>query len=194
VKHYAGIVGAMPEKPVLVGHSMGGLIAHILLDRGLASSAVAIHSAPPAGVFTTRWSFLRSNWPMVNPLVSAQEPHLLTFDEFRYAWAHTLSVAEQRAAYARFVVPESRRIPRGALGAIGRRLEFNKPRGALLFVAGTDDHIIPASLNRSNFEEHRQSPGVTDWKEFPGRVHFTLGQPGWESIADFVLDWLSRQT
>ena len=189
LEHFAGSIATLDERPVIIGHSMGGLIVQLLLQRDLAAAGVAIDSAPPMGVFTAKWSFLRSNWPHITPFVSQSSPIEMTFERFQYAFVNTLSLAEQRAAYERYVVPESRRVPRGSLTA---RVDSKKPHPPLLLVAGSADNIIPASLNRSNVAKYRGSPSVTDFKEFAGRTHFIIGQDGWEEVADHVLAWLKE--
>jgi len=150
---------------------------------------VAIDSAPPVGVVTTRFSFLKGNWPMVNPLVSGLVPRFMSFKDFQYTFVNNLPLEEQRKAYDRYVVPESRRVPRESLQAIAR-IDFRKPHAPLLLTAGTADNIVPAPLNRTNYRRYRNSPSVTDFKEFAGRCHFLIGQKGWEEVADYVLDWL----
>jgi pimeloyl-ACP methyl ester carboxylesterase len=192
VEHHEQAIRALPEPPLIIGHSMGGLIAQILLGRGLGAAAVAIDSAPPLGVLTARWSFFKANWPALNLLRSAKQPHTMSFEDFQYAFANGMPLAEQRAAYDRYVVPESLRVARGALTGLAR-IDFSKPRGPLLMIAGEIDHIIPASLNRSNFRRYRPAAGVTEFKEFAGRNHFLLGQAGWEEVADYSLEWLARQ-
>jgi pimeloyl-ACP methyl ester carboxylesterase len=189
VTHFEKLLRAMPEKPALVGHSMGGLLVQLLLARGLATAGVAIDSAPPKGVLSLKWSFLKSNWPMISPFAPKHEPHLLTLEQFRYAFAHTLTDAELRTAYAEEVAPESRLVANGPTTPIAK-IDFAAPRPPLLLVAGGADRIIPASLNRKNFRKYPPSAGVTDFHEFPGRAHYTLGQSGWQEVADYVLDWL----
>jgi pimeloyl-ACP methyl ester carboxylesterase len=190
VEHFAGTIRKLDEKPILIGHSMGGLVVQILLQRDLAAARVAIDSAPPAGVFTTKWSFLKANWPMINPFVSQYKPRQMSFEDFQYAFVNTLPPAEQRAAYERYVVPESRRVPRESLGGVAR-LDFRKNHAPLLLTAGSDDHIIPASLNKANYTKYRGSASVTDFKEFAGRTHFVIGQAGWQEVADYVIAWLN---
>jgi pimeloyl-ACP methyl ester carboxylesterase len=194
MKHVAGIVqalGADGQKPVVIGHSMGGLVAQLLLQRELVSAAVAIDSAPPQGVFSLKWSFIKANWAHANPLASKSEPASLSFEQFQYAFVNGLPLAEQRAAYDAFVVPESRRVPAEALTATAR-IDFKKPGAPLLMVAGGTDHIIPASLNQSNHAKYQRPGSVTDFKEYPGRNHFTIGQSGWEIVADDIAAWLDR--
>jgi pimeloyl-ACP methyl ester carboxylesterase len=190
LEHFTGIIKTLNEKPILIGHSMGGLAVQLLLQKDLAASGVAIDSAPPMGVFTTKWSFLRSNWPSITPFFSQAVPIDMSFERFQYAFVNTLPLAEQREAYDRFVVPESRRVPRESLTA---RIDFTKPHPPLLLIAGSADHIIPASLTRSNYARYKHSPSVTDFKEFAGRTHFIVGQKNWEEVANYVLGWLSEK-
>ena len=188
---HAAHIAAMPEPPVLIGHSMGGLIVQLLVGRGLGVAGVAIDSAPPMGVFTPKWSFLKSNWAMIDPFVRASAPRLIPLDAFRYAFANTLPPKVQEDMYERFVVPESRMVPRQSLTSVAR-VEFGKPHAPLLFIAGGADHIIPASLNRTNALRYSDAGSITDLREFEGRDHLTILEPGWEAVADFTLDWLDR--
>lgn len=186
VDHMEAFIKGLDERPALIGHSMGGLVVQILLQRDVIVGGVAIDPAPPAGVFSTEWSFVKSNFPAINPLLLSQ-PVQMTFEHFQYAFVNTLSVEEQRAAYDRYLVPESRGVPTSSLGAAGK-VDFKRLRRPLLITAGEKDHIIPASLNRSNRDKYK-GPSVTDFKEFAGRDHFLIGSQGWEEIADYCLEW-----
>jgi pimeloyl-ACP methyl ester carboxylesterase len=190
VNHMADTIRMLAEKPVVIGHSMGGLVLQQLLQKDLAAAGVAIDSAPPMGVFSTRWSFLKSNWPHITPFVSAGDPVQMSFKRFQYTFVHSLPEAEQRAAYDRYVVPESRRVPRESLAA---RIDFKKAHAPLLLVAGSDDHLIPASLNRSNWARYAQAGSVTDFKEFAGRTHFIIGQKNWQEVANYIVEWLETR-
>lgn len=189
VEHHVATLRSLPEKPLVIGHSLGGLVAQLLVQREVASAAVAISSVPPQFVTTLAWSFLRSLWPVVNPLVPASRPYLMPLDHFRYAFANGMPDAEQRAAHDRYVVPESRRAARGALTGVAR-VDFKRAHAPLLFIAGEDDHLMPAALNRRNFLRYRHSPSVTDFVEFPGRNHLSIiGGAGWEQVLDHALAW-----
>jgi pimeloyl-ACP methyl ester carboxylesterase len=192
VAEYERVVRALDEPPILVGHSMGGLIVQVLLSRGLGAAGVAIDSAPAKGVISFKWSFLKSNWPVISPTAPKDEPYLPTLEEFRYAFANTLSDSELRAAYDAQVVPESRRVGNAPTTPIAA-IDFDRARPPLLFIAGGADHIIPASLNWSNYSRYDRSPGLIEFREFPGRSHYTLAQAGWEEVADFVLQWITEQ-
>lgn len=184
-------VDALNEAPVLIGHSMGGLVVQLLLEQGVGDAGAVIDSAPPEGVFTTAPSFVKANWPMVNPFEHTDEPHLITKEEFAYAFANTLSPEDADAAWERYVVPESRRVPRDSVGRSGR-VDGRAPHPPLLLVASGADHIIPAALNEHNFHHYPTGDSVTEFFEFPGRDHLTILEPGWEAVADYTLGWLDE--
>lgn len=190
VEHMESLIKGLDEKPAIIGHSMGGLVVQLLLQRDVAVAGVAIDPAPPAGVLTTAWSFIKSNFPAINPFRLSQ-PVMMTFEHFQYAFVNTLPLAEQRAAYDRYMVPESRGVPISSLGAAGK-VDFHRPRRPLLITAGEQDHIIPPSLNRSNFEKYTGT-FITDFKMFAGRDHFLIGSRGWKEIADYALEWLNQK-
>jgi len=174
--------------PIVIGHSFGGLLTQLLLQRGLGACGVAIDSVPPPGVLTLKWSFFRSTWPALTPFASARTPYLMSLDHFRYAFVNTLPADEQRRHWEEQVVPESRRLARGGLGRAAR-VDFRKVRPPLLLTAGQRDNIIPASLNRTNWRRYGRSPSGTDFHEFADRDHFLLGTRGWEEVADHALRW-----
>jgi pimeloyl-ACP methyl ester carboxylesterase len=192
IKQYEDLIKAMDEKPILIGHSMGGLVVQLLLQKDLACAGVGIHSAPPAGIFALSWPFLKTNFPMISPFVSKYEPRAMSFEDFQYAFVNTLSLEEQKQAYERYVVPESRMVPRESLTSTAK-IDFAKPHPPLLLLGGADDHIVPAVLNRSNYARYHASPSPTEYKEFDGRVHFTIWQKNWEMVADYVLAWLEKE-
>ena len=189
IDRLAAFIQGLDEKPAVIGHSMGGLAVQLLLQRDLAVAGVAIDPAPPMGVFTTAFSFLKANLPAINPFLLNQ-PVMMTFKQFQYAFVNTLPLDEQRRAYDLYAIPESRRVPISSLGGAGR-VDFNKPHPPLLITAGEKDHIVPAVLNRSNFRRYK-GPSLTEFKEFSGRDHFLIGERGWEEVADYSLSWLEK--
>jgi len=192
VERMERVIDSLEEKPALIGHSMGGLVGQLLLQKDLAVAGVAIDPAPPQGVLTTKWSFIKSNFPAINPLL-VNRPVVMSFEHFQYAFVNTLPLDEQRAAYDRYVVPESRRVPI-QLFASASKVDFKKQHPPLRITAGEKDHIIPAALVRTNFNRYKNSSSVTDFKEFAGRDHFLIGSPGWQEVADYSLAWLEKVT
>jgi pimeloyl-ACP methyl ester carboxylesterase len=192
IEHHVTAIRALNEKPIVIGHSFGGLLTQLMVQRDLPAAAVAIDSVPPQGVLTLKWSFYRSTFPALNPFLPASNPYMMSFKHFQYAFANELSLAEQRVAYEKDMVPESRRLSRGGLSSAAR-VDFKRRRSPLLLIAGEKDRIMPAALNRTNFRRYRKSPSVTEFKEFPGRSHYSIiAGKGWEEVADYALDWAMR--
>ncbi|MDQ8003618.1 MAG: alpha/beta hydrolase [Pedobacter sp.] len=189
VDYFENVIKSLPEKPIIVGHSMGGLITQLLLQRGLAEAAVAIHSVPPQGVITTKFSFFKATWGPLGLFTSANKPFLMSFPQWQYAFTNGMSLAEQQKAYDENVIPESKRMSRDGLTSAAK-IDFKKAHAPLLFVAGSTDNIMPASLNHSNYKKYKNSQSVTDFKEFEGNNHFVLGLPNWKQTADYILNWL----
>jgi len=192
IVHYVILIKILDEKPILIGHSMGGLVVQLLLQKYVGIAGVAIDSAPPQGVFTTELPFLRSNWPHINPFVSQASPIQMTLERFQYTFVNNLPLEIQQSAYERYVVPESRRVPAQSLTKVAA-INFSNPHPPLLLVAGSNDHLIPASLNQTNYKKYKRSPSITDFKEFAGRTHFIIGQPGWEEVAGYITAWLDEK-
>jgi pimeloyl-ACP methyl ester carboxylesterase len=192
IDHYADALKALDEKPILIGHSLGGLLTQLLLGRELALAGVAINSVPPQGVLPKQLSFFRAGFPVINPLFPDSAPYYMSFGEFQYAFVNGLPLAEQQAAYDAHAVPESRLVVRQGRSDLAK-VDFKKKRPPLLFIAGEKDHFMPSPLNRDNYKAYRRSRSVTEFKEFPGRTHFIIGQMGWEEVADYALAWLQRR-
>lgn len=191
LESYRKVIREQKEKPILIGHSMGGLIVQLLMQEGLGAAGIAIDSAPPKGLISLKFSFLKSNWGVISPFANKEEPLLLSPEQFNYAFVHTLTESEQKSVYDSFVVPESRLVGNGPTTDTAA-IDFSKGRLPLLMIAGELDHITPASMNYSNFQKYESSPSKTEFRMFNGRTHWIAGQKGWEEVADFVLEWINR--
>ncbi len=191
VGRFAEAIDALEQKPILIGHSIGGLVAQILLSRGAAAAGVAIHSTPSGAVLPIGRSYWRSNWRMIRPFADAGTPTALTFEEFQQTFANNLAPEAQRAAFDRYIVPESRRVARDARGAAGR-IDFARPHPPLLMTAGLSDRVVPARLSFNSFSRYRQGGSITEFRAFERRDHMVIVEPGWEEVADLVALWLEK--
>ena len=191
VEHFARIARGLPEKPILIGHSTGGLIVQKLLQQDLGVAGVAIHSLPPLGVIPLEASFYKAALKSLGFFTSLDDTYLMSFPEWQYAFTNGMPYDVQKESYERNVVPESKRMARSVLTPASR-IDFRKPHAPLLFIAGDEDNIIPASLNRANYRKYKAHDGesITEYKEFPGRNHFVLGQPTWREDAEYALTWV----
>ncbi|PTQ63731.1 hypothetical protein C8R26_1731 [Nitrosomonas oligotropha] len=98
----------------------------------------------------------------------------------------------QEKGYLQLAIPESKLVVRDTITSAAK-VDFKKPHYPLLFIAGDMDHTIPHQLNYDNYKKYTDKNSITDYKIFPGRNHFVLGQPGWEEIAIYILEWLEKQ-
>lgn len=189
INHFTKFIEALPEKPIVIGHSLGGLIAQILVNRDLVAAGVAIHSATPKGVFSFEWSFLKSIWKPLGYFSSVKKTYLMSLEEWKYAFTNGMETDEQVIAYDDYVIPESRQVLRDVLSDASK-IDFKKTHPPLLFITGTDDNFVPNSLNYENYIRYDKNHSVTDYKEFQDKNHFVLGLSSWHDEADYILSWI----
>ena len=200
VDHYDRIIRALPEPPILIGHSFGGLFVQILLDRGLGAAGVAIDSAPPRGVLSFEPSAYRALLSVLATPFGWRKVVRWSFERFRYGFVHTMPRDEQLAAYETHVTPETGRVFFQAAFAqfapnSPTRVDFaNGRRAPLLMIAGAKDQIVPAALNRRNHRKYARSGAITDYREFADRTHWIIAQPGWQEVAEHVATWIESRT
>ena len=194
VEHLEAVVGALDAPPILIGHSAGGVFTQILLDHGFGAAGVAINSAPTEGVKRVPLAQVRATFPVLKNPANRHRAVGFTHDQWHYAFTNTFSEEESRALYERYHIPASGAIFWGsALANIhpGRDDTYvnyaNDARAPLLFISGSEDHLMPPSLQRSN-AKHYKSDTITEVKEFEG-PHLLPAAPGWEDVADYALDW-----
>ena len=195
VDHYESIIKELEIPPIIIGHSFGGLITQILLDRGLGVAGVAIAPAPVKGILFLPLSTLKVTFPALSNPANNHRAVPLTPEQFHYAFTNNLSDDESLAVYRRYTVPGPDHILFQAAFAnfnpnAATAIDFeNNNRAPLLLVSGGNDHVSPASVVEANFRLYASSAALTEYKHFPGRTHFTLGQQGWEEVADYAIDW-----
>jgi len=148
------VIDALPERPLLVGHSIGGLATQKLVADGYARAAVAISSAPPQGVLSLAPDFFRANWPHINPFAGSR-PIRMTKPRFHYTFATTMTRADSDTAFDELVVPESRNVPRSTLTSRAH-VDFDAEHVPLVMFAGDTDHLTPEALIRKNAARYRQ--------------------------------------
>lgn len=192
VDYYAKLIQAMPEAPIIMGHSYGGLFTQMLLDRGLGAAGVAIDAVPMRGVLPTPralWSALPVflKWNGWNRVLT------MSFEQFASNFGQTLPKAEIRAAYDRYIVPAPGRLYYQAAFGIGTGVNAENPlRAPLLLIAGEKDRTIETSMVQGAYIKQSRAPSATGFKSFPGRSHFLFAEPGWEEVADYALQWASQ--
>lgn len=202
VEHLAGIIRELPSPPIIMGHSFGGVLTQLLVDRGLGAAAVAINSAPTEGVRTQPLSQVKSLFPILKRFSNRHKAAGFTPKEWHYAFTNTLNDDDSRAVYDRYAIaaPGSWVWKYGVFANLTPEhqetwVDYRRDdRAPLLFIAGGADHIMPPAVNKSNAKKYRRSKALTEYHEFPGRSHWTCGEPGWEKVADHALRWAEEHS
>jgi pimeloyl-ACP methyl ester carboxylesterase len=181
------------EKPIVVGHSMGGLLAQILGSRGLAKALVLLTPASPAGILALKPSVIKSFWSVQKSWGFWKKPMRQTFEEAAYSMMHLLSPAEQKAAYDKFVYESGRAAYEIGYWLLDSRkassVDESKVTCPVLVIAGSLDRITPASVVRKVAQKYK---AVSLYKEFENHTHWVLGEPGWQEVAEYARDWLKQ--
>ena len=193
VAHYEAIIRALPEKPILIGHSLGGVYVQHLLARGLGVAGVAIDPAPTPGVALGPHAIV-SALPVFGDLFSWRKVKSMSREFFARRFAQTLPKDKVDAAYDRYIVPTPGRV---YWDGVVRPMKIDwagQDRAPLLLIGGGKDLIADAGMTRAIFRKQSRAAAPTDLRIFEDRSHWTLMDPGWETVADAALDWAEKQT
>jgi pimeloyl-ACP methyl ester carboxylesterase len=195
IDHLEAVIGGLDAPSILIGHSAGGAFTQILLDHGVGSAGVAINSAPTEGVRAVPLSQVKSTFPVLKNPANRHRAVAFTHEQWHYAFTNTFTEEESRRLYERYAIPASGRILWNTVlanfqpGPQDAWVDYhNEARAPLLFISGSEDHLMPPKVQRSN-AKHYTSATVTEVKEYEGRAHLLPAQEGWEEVADFALSW-----
>ena len=196
--HFASVLRKLKTKPVLVGHSIGGLITQQLAGHGLAAASVAIDAAPFRGVLPVPLAALRAALPVLRQPDNRTRAVMLTEQQFRFAFANAVSWAEARELYATYPVPGAG-LPvfQAALANVNPRSETrvdrrNPGRGPLLLIGGERDNTVPWAIVNAAYKKQRCNAAVTEAVQIPGRGHSLVFDSGWEQVAQLALEFFDK--
>ena len=186
-------IRGLDEPPILMGHSMGGLLSQILGSRGLAKAMVLLTPASPRGILALSTSVTKSFWSILTRWGFWRKPVRQTFDEAVYSMMRLLPAEERKETYARLVYESGRAVfeigfwlfdSRGA-----SRVDQSKIDSPVLVIAGGQDNITPLSVVRKVAQKYE---AAATFKEFPNNAHWVIAEPGWREIAEYISDWLDQ--
>jgi pimeloyl-ACP methyl ester carboxylesterase len=199
-EHYAEYIATLDSKPIVIGHSFGGLVAQELLARDLAIAAVAFDPAPIKGVKALPFSQLRSGFPVLGNPGNKKRTVALNAKQFRYSFGNAITEAESDTLFEAWTIPGPGRplfedatanFSRNSPAKVDTHLAV---RGPLLLTSGTEDHVVPKVVTLEVVKLYEDSPeSVTDYHEFPGRGHSLTIDAGWREVADVALAWLASK-
>lgn len=190
-------INTLDSKPVLIGHSMGGLLAQILAAKGLAEKAVLICPAAPAGVHGLTLSVVRSFLGVMSKWGFWHSPNKISFNAAKYALLNKIEPSQQKALYDQLCYESGK-----AAFEIGfwlvdpnksTKADLNNIDCPILMVSGEDDHITPAVINKKNAQLLLDYKLDITHKVYPNHAHWLLAEPGWEDITNDISQWLSEQ-
>jgi len=199
--HFAEVIGKLDRKPVVIGHSFGGLMAQILAGRGLSTATVAIDPAPFRGVLPLPVSALRSASPVLTNPANRHRAVPLTYEQFRYAFANAVDEDEARQLYDAYAVPApGAPLFQAATANFNPWTEVkvdrkNPDRGPLLIISGEKDHTVPWAIANASFKKQKKNKeAVTEIVEMSWRGHALTIDSGWREVADTALEFVRRFT
>lgn len=189
--HFEAKIRALPEEPILIGHSAGGVFVQHLLDRGLGVAGVAIDPAPTPGVPLGPQAII-SALPVLGDLFSFGTLKSMSRNFFKTRFAQTAPKQEADALYDRYIVPTAAKVYwNGVINPI--KIDWKNPaRAPLLIIVGEKDLIADASMAQAIYKKQKQAPSRTAFKKFPHRSHWIAMDPGWQEVADYALDFAVR--
>jgi non-heme chloroperoxidase len=195
-----GVIRRLDQKPAVIGHSFGGLLAQILAGRGVARASVALDPAPFRGVLPLPISALRSARPVLGNPANYNRAVPLTYEQFRYAFANAVSEDEAKELYETYAVPGSG-VPifQAATANLNpwteAKVDTKSPeRGPLLIVVGDEDHTVPPAIAKAAYNRQKRNEAVTEFVTIQGRGHALTIDSGWHEVADTALDFVRRFT
>lgn len=176
------------QRPIVFGHSMGGLLAQKLGEEGLARALVLLSSAPPRGIGLMSWSLMRRQLRYV-PALLRSKSLAPRFADARELVLNKIPTSDQQSVFSH-LVPDSGRAGRqlsfGSLAVDARRLRENDC--PVLVVTSDEDHFIPSPIAQRIAEKYHAPVFMAR-----GHGHLMLREPGWEEAATFIADWIARQ-
>ena len=195
VDNYERIIRALPQKPIIMGHSFGGLITQMLADRGLGVAYVGVAPGQPAGITTFPASTLRTGFPILSNPFKKNDASPLSRAHFHFTFGNDVSRAESDKLWEESAVNSYNRVFfEGVAGAFNEkggvsRVDFARPeRAPLLILTGEIDHVVPPAIGKAILKKYT-GPATVEYKEYAGRTHRLVSQDGWEEIADYALSW-----
>ncbi|HEY3879271.1 MAG TPA: alpha/beta hydrolase [Trebonia sp.] len=198
-RHYQAIIDTLPSRPILIGHSFGGMIAEKLLGLDYGAAAIGIDAAQIKGVLPLPLSALHSTLPVFKNPANKHKAVSLTAEQFRFSFGNAVSEEESNALYERWAIPAPGKplfeaaVANFSLHSPAKVNTDNEGRGPLLLIMGGQDHTVPEAITKATVKQYRHSSAVTELEEFSDRGHSLTIDSGWREVADLCVAWLAKQ-
>ena len=197
-KHTEEVIAALDKKPVVMGHSTGGLLTFMIAGRGIAAASVPIDPGPFRGVLPLPFSALKSAWPVLGNPFNRGKAITLTQEQFNYGWANALDEDEAKRLYDTYhVAAPGVALMQMANANLNPFTEAkadskNPDRGPMLVISGEKDHTVPPAIANAAYKRQKRNPNVTEIAKIPNRGHALTIDSGWQEVAQTALDFLKK--
>ena len=186
-------VDSLPEKPVIIGHSIGGLIMQKVVEADKAKLGIAWAPANPPKITVFNWRYIRSNFRMVNPF---RRRDIVCIPKEEYKWLNftffnTLDDSTAKIEIDKYFVPESRKLAKSTAKECSP-IDFSKPHVPMLFISGEKDNDLPPSLIYKNYLAYSHKESKIDYYQFQNKSHYLASEPGWEDVFKYVEEWIRK--
>lgn len=197
VAHVREVVDLLERKPILIGHSMGGLVVEILAGAGVAAATIAIGPAQMKGVWTLPATVLKALLPILADPRNINRTVMLSEDQFRYIFATTLDDAEAGELYQDCVPAPAKPLFEVGTANLNPRavtsVDTAQPaRGPLLMFAGESDTVTPYAIVEAAYKRQRKNPHPTELVEILGAGHSFVVDHNWADLAERSIEFLAR--
>ena len=195
VKTYAAdivrLIDELDEPPVIVGHSMGGLIAQMVAARGRARALVLLAPSAPWGVLPGHWNEFASGFGLYFNGQYWEQPLVPTFEIASDLTLNRLEPQERQLAFAQ-MVPES---GRAMFEIFQWWLDFARATDVpahgvtcpVFCAAGELDTLNPPDTVRRIAARYRAR---ATYRLYAAMGHWLIAERGWQEIANDALEWL----
>ena len=190
VNNIVNLIDNLPEKPLVIGHSMAGMVVLKLVELGKVAAGVSIDGAPPKNVFPP-FQTLKTVLPSFG-FFSFKKYFMGSRKWYDYAFFNTIDDSEKEKGFEDYAVPESYKVSRQLVLNSYSNINFRKGHEPILFIGGGRDHIFPSNLTKTIAGKYTDKNSKVDLKIFERKSHFICGEPGWENVADFILNWYEK--
>ncbi len=185
------LINKFDAPPILIGHSMGGLLAQILAGRGLAEALILLSPASPHGIMALTPSVIKSFWGIMTKWGFWKKPIRQTFKEAAYSSLGRMTPEMQKEVFHKFVYESGR-----AASEIGfwyldpkqaTKVDESMVTCPVYVAGGKEDKITPSSVTRKVADKY-----AATYKEYDSHAHWSIEEPGWEKIAADTSIWLDK--
>ena len=185
------VIRTLDQQPIIIGHSMGGLIAQILASKGLAKSAILIAPAVPRGINPITWTGIKSFWMNRQRFGHWREPLRPTFEGAVYSSLYLLPPDEQKKVFEKFTYESPKAAWEISFWYFDRQkvtyVDEAKVTCPVLTVVGAQDRLTPPGIARKIHDKYK---AVSTYREFERHSHFIIAESGWEEVAKSIEAWI----